>query len=730
MSEISSIYFGNKAVQSIETKNGVLYGGGDPFEYEEVDGGYAVTGFKQELVRKRKWPKTITIPDTYEDLPVVEIEAYAFSNKQLRKVTIPKTIKRLQEGCFQDCGATINLSKDCEFEFVGNCCFYGCYGTEVLKVNGIIQGNLNYFYDLVSIEGNYSFQGGYNYFSITGDSKLVSINLKNVERINGSAFDSCSSLTSVVIPDSVIEFNSWNAFNGCTSLTTVVIGNNITTIQQSCFSECSSLINVILGNNITKIDSWAFYQCTSLKNIELPNSVTEIGQQVFRGCSSLTNVTIGSGITKMAELCFGECPLLNDCYYNGTIVDWNCISFPRNDANPMHYVTNFYILDENGNIEHNNRHYSLLTDLIIPDEVTSIGKYAFCFKNFSLTSIEFGPNVSTIGKFAFFSRETNFYYNGTIAEWCNTVLEDSYSTPVRNNGNFYILDESGDIEHNNRHYSLLTDLIIPDEVTSIGNCVFAEVRSLKSVMISNNVTSIGEYAFLYCTSLKTIEIPDSVASIGNYAFSSCSSLQYNSYDNANYLGNENNPYLWLITNKDRRLTSCQINENCKHISSEAFNGCGLLASVAIPEGVISIENRAFSMCYKLTSIIIPNSVVSIEEFCFSSCQDLTNVVIGNRVSKIPNCAFADCTSLTNITIPNSATSIGLLAFSRNSSLTSIVIGTGITTIENQALENCTSLTDITYGGTKAQWNSITFGNNWKRYVPATVVHCSDGDINL
>ena len=635
MSEISSIYFGNKEVQSIETKNGVLYGGVDPFEYEAVDGGYAVTGFKQELVRKRKWPKTITIPETYEDLPVVEIGQEAFSHKQLRKVTIPKTIKRLQESCFHECEATIILSKDCDFEFIGNCCFYGCYGTEVLKVNGIIQGNLNYFHDLVSIEGNYSFQGGDNYFSITGDSKLVSINLKNVERIIGSAFDSCSSLTSVVIPDSVIEFNSCNAFNGCTSLTTVAIGNNITNIQNSCFSRCSSLVNVILGNSITTIEDWAFYQCTSLTNIELPNSVAEIGIQAFRGCSSLTNVTIGSGITKMKELCFGDCPLLNDCYYNGTIVDWCCISFPRNDDNPMCYVTNFYILDENGNIEHNNRHYSLLTDLIIPDEVTRIGDY-----------------------------------------------------------------------------------------------VFAEIRSLTSVTISNNVTSIGELAFLYCTSLRTVEIPDSVASIGNNPFGGCSSLQYNSYDNADYLGNENNPYLWLIKNKNRSLTSCQINENCKHILGEAFNGCYLLASAVIPDGVISIGNRAFSLCDKLTSIIIPNSVVSIEEYCFSSDKALETVVIGNMVSKIPTATFFYCTSLTNITIPNSVTSIGLLAFNRNSSLASITIGTGITAIENQAFENCTSLTDITYEGTKAQWNSITFGNNWKRYVPATVVHCTDGDITL
>lgn len=729
MSEISSIYFGKKAVQSIETKNGILYGGVDPFEYEAVDGGYAVTGFKQELVRKRKWPKTITIPETYEDLPVVEIGQEAFSHKQLRKVTIPKTIKRLQESCFHECEATIILSKDCDFEFIGNCCFYGCYGTEVLKVNGIIQGNLNYFYDLVSIEGNYSFQGGYNYFSITGDSKLVSINLKNVERIIGSAFDSCSSLTSVVIPDSVIEFNSWNAFNGCTSLTTVVIGNNITNIQNSCFSRCSSLVNVILGNSITTIEDWAFYQCTSLTNIELPNSVAEIGTQAFRGCSSLTNVTIGSGITKMKELCFGDCPLLNDCYYNGTIVDWSRISFKRDDANPMYFISNFYILDENGNIEHNNRHYSLLTNLIIPNEVVSIGQYAF--NNFSLTSVEFGSNVSHIGKSAFFSRTIqNFYYNGTIAEWCNIVLENIDSTPARNNVNFCILDENGAIEHNNKHYSLLTDLIIPDEVTRIGDCVFAGVQSLTSVIISNNVTSIGTYAFLLCTALKTVEIPNSVASMGEYVFNGCSSLQYNSYDNANYLGNENNPYLWLITNKNRSLTSCQINENCKHIFSQAFKGCYLLASVVIPDGVISIGDRAFSQCDKLTSIIIPDSVVSLEEYCFSSCEALVNVVIGNMVSKIPTATFSNCTSLTNITIPNSVTSIGLLAFNRNSSLASITIGTGVTTIERQAFENCTSLTDITYEGTKAQWKNITLGSNWKRGVPATVVHCTDGDITL
>ena len=181
MSEISSIYFGKKAVQSIETKNGILFGGGDPFEYEAVDGGYAVTGFKKSLVRKRRYPINISIPESHNDQPVVEIGDNAFENLNLlEQVFIPASVKRVKQFAFNRCYATITLEEDCVFEYLGYNCFSGAYGVTRVVVNGIINGYFQYCYDLVSIEGNYQFEGALN---LRGDRNLTFANLESVTEI-------------------------------------------------------------------------------------------------------------------------------------------------------------------------------------------------------------------------------------------------------------------------------------------------------------------------------------------------------------------------------------------------------------------------------------------------------------------------------------------------------------------------------------------------------------------
>ena len=108
----------------------------------------------------------------------------------------------------------------------------------------------------------------------------------------------------------------------------------------------------------------------------------------------------------------------------------------------------------------------------------------------------------------------------------------------------------------------------------------------------------------------------------------------------------------------------------------------------------------------ITSITIPDSVTSIGEYAFLE-SSLTSVTIPYGLPTIGNSAFDSCYSLTSITIPDSVTYIGDIAFYA-----------------------CRSLTSITFKGAKAQWNAITFGDSWNYAVPATVVHCSDGDITL
>ncbi len=131
------------------------------------------------------------------------------------------------------------------------------------------------------------------------------------------------------------------------------------------------------------------------------------------------------------------------------------------------------------------------------------------------------------------------------------------------------------------------------------------------------------------------------------------------------------------------------------IASNAFEKCGVLTSVTIPNSVTSIGNQAFVSCTSLTSVTIPNSVTSIGYYAFRDCSSLTSITIGSGVTSIGFCAFNGCSSLTSVTIPNSVTSIDSYAFWECSSLTSITIPNSVTSIGSYAFDGCSSLTSVT-----------------------------------
>ena len=195
------------------------------------------------------------------------------------------------------------------------------------------------------------------------------------------------------------------------------------------------------------------------------------------------------------------------------------------------------------------------------------------------------------------------------------------------------------------------------------------------------------------------------------------------------------------------------------IASNAFEKCGVLTSVTIPNSVTSIGNQAFVSCTSLTSVTIPNSVTSIGSSAFMGCSGLTSITIPNSVTSIGNSAFSGCTGLTavhindiaawckinfydsssnplyyakhlylngeelkDLTIPNSVTSIGYYAFVGCTSLTSITIPNSVTSIGYYAFYGCSGLTSVTIPnsvtsiGNSAFWNctgltSVTLDNN-------------------
>ena len=135
----------------------------------------------------------------------------------------------------------------------------------------------------------------------------------NVTSIGRDAFDRCSGLTSVTIPNSVTRIGI-QAFWACHGLTSITIPNSVTRIEACVFQNCTGLTSITIPNSVTSIGKRAFSVCTGLTSITIPNSVTSIGDWAFDYCSSLTSITIPNSVTSIGRFAFSECVNLENVY--------------------------------------------------------------------------------------------------------------------------------------------------------------------------------------------------------------------------------------------------------------------------------------------------------------------------------------------------------------------------------------------------------------------------------
>ena len=327
--------------------------------------------------------------------------------------------------------------------------------------------------------------GSYMISGYKGDSGEVLIPLtwkgQPVTTISDWAFNGCSGLTSVTIPDSVTSIGNY-AFQGCTGLTSITIPDSVTDIGRGVFNGCSGLTSITIPDRVTNIGEYAFSDCSKLTSVTIPDSVTSIGNFAFSSCRGLTSIAIGNIVTSIGEYAFSYC--------------------------------------------------TGLTSITIPDSVTSIGNYAFNGCS-GLTSVTILDSVTGIGYRAFSGcsgltsivvKEGNSKY---IAK-DNCLIDKSTATLVLGCKTSVIpIDGSvtsiGDWAFQN--CSGLTSVTIPDSVTSIGEGAFYYCSGLTSVAIPNNVANIGDYAFNGCSGLTSVTIGNGVTSIGSYAFEVCSKLK-------------------------------------------------------------------------------------------------------------------------------------------------------------------------------------------------------------
>ena len=461
------------------------------------------------------------------------------------------------------------------------------------------------------------------------------------------------------------------------------ISYTVTSIGDYAFSGCSGLTSLTLPNTITNIGYGAFRDCSGLSSITIPNSVISIGEYAFSGCSSLTSVTLPNGVTNIEYHTFENCSNLTS------------ISFP----NSLTSIGSGAFSGCSG-----------LTSIEIPNSVTNIESCAFLGCS-SLTSVSIGNGVTSIGSSAFeeCSSLTSVHISD-IAAWCAINFDNYVGQPFYSAYNLYL------------DGTLVTDLVVPNNVTSIGERTFYRCNSLTSVTIGNSVTSIGSYAFSHCDNLTSVTIGNNATNIiGEYAFYYCRSLTSVTIGNGvTSIGDFAFQYC-------TKLKSIDLPPSLSQISSGAFNFCYNLSDIhihdmvawcnhlfddfvedeydlylgsqkvtdlVIPDEVVSINNHVFTGCRSLTSVKIGDSVTSIGEYAFSGCNNLTSVTIPNSVTSIGEGAFFSCNNLTSVAIPNSVTSIGGWAFEDCSNLASVAIGNSVTSIGMGAFYYCSSLSTI------------------------------------
>ena len=456
--------------------------------------------------------------------------------------------------------------------------------------------------------------------SVTYSGKTYS-----VTEVDAYAFDGCSGITSLTIPNSVTTV--WNyAFRNCTNLTTVTIGKAITKLISTAFTNCSKLATVNwnaanmedyndYGSNVTP-----FYGLTSIKTFNFGNTVTRIPHALCRNLTGLTTVTISPSLKAAAAHAFADCTSLNRVNISD-LVAWCDIDFEYSNSNPLYYANNLYL---NG---------SKITNLTIPNTVSVIKQFAFVNCT-ALTTVTIPTTLTSCGGGAFkgCSGIVTVNWNAVNCADCVESVKPFEYLYTLQNFNF------------------------GNTVTRIPSYLCCELLGLTSVTIPSSVTSIGANAFILCRNLTKVEI-GSIAAWCNIDFGD---------DTANPLYYARNLYL-----NGNKVTNLSLPNSLTKIKDYTFHKCESLTSVTMPNSVTEIGSYAFNGCSGLTSLTLSNSLKTIQPRAFYGCSGLPSLEIPNSVTSIGNYAFSGCTSMSLLTIPNSITAFEGMVYNGCTALTTI-----------------------------------------------------------
>ncbi|MBQ9945607.1 MAG: leucine-rich repeat protein [Clostridia bacterium] len=460
-----------------------------------------------------------------------------------------------------------------------------------------------------------------------------------VTSIRSSAFDNCTGLTSILIPNSVTFIGNY-AFHGCTGLKSVTIPDSVTSIGEGVFFGCSGLTAVTIPNSVTEIGDSAFYGCAALTSISIPASVTNIKYNAFEGCTNLASITIPDSVTNISSSAFSGTEYYNnnDNWENGLLyINNHLVSANKNISGTVNIKAGTKTISPS--VFSN---CGGLTSVTIPDSVTYIGSFAFSGCS-GIKSIELPASVTNIDIHAFsectgltsitipqsVTRLNEGIFRGCTGLKSITIPDSvTYIGSCAFEGTAYYNDtnnwKNGLLYMNNHLIEAKKDISgtvnIKPGTKIIASAAFHNCAGLTAVTIPNSVITIGYVSFSRCIGLTTITIPNSVTKIGESAFAECTGL-----------------------------TAVTIPNSVTSIGSCAFYACTNLESVTIPEKITELQFRTFDSCASLKSIKLPESLESIDQMVFMGCA-ISEITVPENVKYIGSNAFSE--SLEKITVLN------------------------------------------------------------------------------